>query len=526
MNFNDKESIESKIKVMARLGRADLLFFMRNILGYDWVNEIEHRELCDFLMGDAVRGGKKRKKFSVVAAPRDTLKSTICSQGYPLWRMVRGDVDLRVLLDGENRDLSQARLSGIQHKLETSLMFGKCYGDWNGRKEGYKWNEEEATVSVRKSTSIREASFETSGVDVVKNSRHYDIIIPDDCHSDKNSRARDQIQKVIDHYKVLQPMLEPNGEFLIVCTWWDDKDANRWFIEMMGADVSVFLRTCYLDSKRTKPRYPVRLPIATLALKKKIMGPRLFGLQYLLECISEDDALFREEDLQLAPAKEIPKNLRRYLLVDPAGDPTAINSARRDSDNWAIAVVAVSPTGMLYLLDLALGLFNPTEGVEEIIKMIVAYNPHVVGIEKSGLGNTAFFVREKLRQMGRLAIVEDLKPSGRSKVERVSGLEPYVRMRRFKISSDCPFREEVIEEFVKFTRYGSKAKHDDAIDACAYALDMIQKYGVAVDDSVRNQELGRAEDLMYLNPSSKKHWEAYHKKASEVDSENWLGEFV
>ena len=338
-----------KIALMAHLGKEDLLFFMRDILGYDWINEVEHRELCDFMMA-GVKGTKQhaaspRKTFAIIAAPRGTLKSTVCSQGYPLWRMIRGEVDLRVLLDAENRDKAQERLKNIKFKLETSPYFKTCYGDWNGKVKNYSWNEESATVSVRTNTSIRESTFDTAGVDVVKNSLHYDLIICDDCHSDKNSKESTQIQKVIDHYKVLQPMIDDDedtgmkGEFLLVCTWWDDKDANRWFVDMMGADASVFQRSAFKDDAKTIPRYPRRLSIETLKTKRKILGSRMYGLQYLLECISEEDALFREEDIMIAPAHNIPSNLRRYLLVDTAGDPTTASKRTRNSDNWAIPVL-------------------------------------------------------------------------------------------------------------------------------------------------------------------------------------------
>jgi len=534
-----------EIKLMAMLGRRDLLFLMRNILGYDWVNEREHRELCDFLMcgvGESKNGvigsgamaitiktreykNFKRSKYSVVAA-RGTLKSTICSQGYPLWRMVRGEVDLRVLLDAETRDHAKARLDGIKTKLDASVFFKKCYGVWNGKTSGYKWNEEEATIAVRATTSVREASYETAGIDVVKNSRHYDMIIPDDCHSDKNSANNSQIDSVKKHYRVLQPMLDKAGEFIIVCTWWDDKDANRWFSEMMGSNVSLFQRSCWLDKAKTRPRYPERLPVKELEMQRKILGAYLFSCQFLLDPVSSEDAMFRQEDIQIVPAREIPKNLRRYVLCDPAGDPTAASEEKRDSDNWALGCLAVSPAGNIYLLDLAWDKFTPTEGIEEILKMILKWNPHVTGIEKTGLGNTGFFVKENLRQMGRFAIVEDLNPAGRSKTKRVSGLDPIVRTRRFYISSDCPHQEEIMDEFIRFTRHGSKAKHDDIPDMCAYVMDMIEKYGMAIGDSEENNQLSQEEKMMYLNPGSRKYWDAYNKKNKEKSEESWISDFV
>lgn len=513
-----EEELEAqKWSAMADLGRGDLLFFMRNILDYDWINEAEHRTLCDFMMSPT------RKKYAVIAAPRGTLKSTICSQGYPLWRMVRGEHDLTVLLDSEKHDNSKVRLQGIQHKLLTSWKFRACYGDWDGRAKGYKWNDEEATVAVRTDSSIRESSFETAGIDVVKNSRHYRMIIPDDLHSEKNSQTKGQIEKVKDHIQVLQPMLEPGGEFILVCTWWDDKDANRWFLKTMGEEVSLFQETSYVDKEKTIPRYPYRLPIEELNKKKKIMKSYLFACQFLLDPVSKENALFDESDIRFISREDIPRNLRRYVLCDPAGDPTSNSEERADSDNYAIGSISVSPAGNIYLMDLAWGKFNPTEAVEEMLKMILAYNPHVSGIERTGLGNMRFHVEAELRKRGIYALVEDLRPAGRSKVLRVSELEPIIRNRKFYIAEECPHRVEILDEFVRFTRHGSKAEHDDIPDMVAYINDMTKKYGTSLDASPSVIEADIEERIQDCDERSKSVWRKWHNRSKSTLA--GMGEF-
>lgn len=504
---------EEKVAKVAELGRNDLLFLGKNILMYDWLTEEEHRPLANFLMR------KDRKKFSVIEMPRDTLKTTMVSQVYPIFKLLQNP-NLRFLLDSEIRDNSKKRLLTIKSKMN-NWLFKACYGDWDGSKKGLAWNEESATIAARTNFSAKENTFETMGVDVVANTTHHDIIIPDDLHSLKNSQTKDQIEKVIDHIKILQPLLDANGEMIFVCTPWDDKDAIQWFLDLMGEDVSHFKMSCYKNPETKTLNFPNRLPMNVLAGHRKIMGAYLFSCNFLLDPVSRDNARFQEEDIQFIKRDEVPGNLRRFVICDPAGDESATTEAKRDSDNYAIGTVGVSSASSIYLLDLAWGKFSQTEAIEHFLRFVLMYRPHVSGIEKSGLGNMAFYVREDLRKKGLFAMVEDLAPHGRSKNSRISNLEPKVKLRKFFIVTDCPNRQDIVDEFIRYP----KGKHDDILDMIAYTLDMIEKYGLAEESDDQRDKIELEEKLGRLDPQSKAYWEDHHRAKLKERNTGWVSEF-
>jgi len=511
---NPVPSIEDKIRKMAELGRKDILFLGKEILMYDWLNEEEHRPLADFLMRT------DRKKFSVVEMPRDTLKTTMVSQVYPIWKLLQNP-NLRFLLDSEIRDNSKKRLLTIKGKMNNPI-FKACYGDWDGSKKGLTWNEESATIAARTNFSAKENTFETMGVDVVANTTHHDVIIPDDLHSLKNSQTKDQIEKVMDHIKILKPLLDAKGEMIFVCTPWDDKDAIQWFLDLMKDEISHFKMACYKDEEKKVPNFPHRLPIDVLKDNQKLMGAYLFSCNYLLDPVSRDNARFKEEDIQLIKREDLPGNLRRFVLCDPAGDESATTEQKRDSDNYALGPIGVSSSGALYLMDLAWGKFNQTEAIEHFIRFVLRYRPHVSGIEKSGLGNMAFYVREELRKRGLFAMVEDLSPRGRSKNQRISTLEPLVRLRKLFIVSDIPYRQDIIDEFIRYP----KGKHDDILDMVAYTPDMIEKYGLAEASDDETEKIALDEKLSRLDPQSRQYWKAHHQSKLKERNAAWVGEFA
>lgn len=506
-------TLQEKIAKLKQLGMEDLLFFGKNIMGYSLLNEEEHRELADFLMSP-------RKQFSVVAAPRDTLKTTLCSIVYPTWRMARGETGLRVMLDSETRSNAQARLRNIQDKMIGQWQMRTCFGDWNGKSKGLTWNDEEFNIAQRTDFSAKECNFEASGIDVVRNSRHYNLIIPDDLHSEKNSQTKDQIQNVVEHIRCLFPLLEEGGEMLFVCTFWDDNDAIRQIMEMMKDEVSIFIRSAYKEDGSV--RYPNRLPENRLKSARKLMGNYLYSCQFLLDPVPKDSATFREENILSIPRHKVPRSLRKFVLVDPAGDPTATTEAKKDSDNYAMGAIAVSPTGNIYLLDAVLGVMTPTEANENMIRLMLAYNPHVSGIEKTGLGNMKHYVSEEMRKRGKFALIDDLMPGGRSKYQRISALEPVVKLRKFYIVDDCPFRDEIVNEFVRFP----KAKKDDATDMIAYIMDMITKYGTSIVESETDDQEEMDARLSGLDDRSRTYWEKFHGAEKKKRDENWVGEFV
>jgi hypothetical protein len=70
-----------------------------------------------------------------------------------------------------------------------------------------------------------------SGIDKSINGMHYDYIIGDDLHSEKNVTNAEQIQQVVDHWKLLYSLLDPGKVLIIIGTRWHFVDLYQ---EILG----------------------------------------------------------------------------------------------------------------------------------------------------------------------------------------------------------------------------------------------------------------------------------------------------
>lgn len=182
------------------------------MLGYNEVDPAGvHRPLLNTL--------SIRSSFLLLLLPRGAFKSTITSVSYPLWRLAENH-NLRVLIDSETDRQSRTFLEGIKSHIERNEKFRDIFGDW---KNVPGWTGDSITIANR-DPRLKDPSIQVSGLNKPITGGHYDIIICDDLHSDKNSQTEDQCTRVVNHWKALFPILEPNGQMIVVGTRWSTMD--------------------------------------------------------------------------------------------------------------------------------------------------------------------------------------------------------------------------------------------------------------------------------------------------------------
>ena len=522
--MTDQVPQDPRVAVLEALsvqGREDFYFFAKEICEFGLnpdpngprITE-DQKELCVWLQ-EFYKNQDPNKWLAMILTPRDTLKSTVL-QAFVLWLIVKNP-DVRILLYGEVHEQAQKRLAVIKRVLQTCETFRDIYGNLDGSKRGLPWNENLFVSGNRKNTAIREGTVETAGLDVVVNSRHFDWIFPDDLHSEKNTKSKDQIEAVKEKVQLLMPLKSKGGKICVAGVFWNDADVHTWIKDDLKP--VLFHKQAYTDAEHTKTAYPHALPLVELDIRKKTMRQDLFSCHYLLDPVAADAFKFQREYFNIIPKSSF-RVLRSYLIIDQAGDPTSETVERRDSDNTGMVLWGLNEHQDMILLDGFMGKVSPTEGIEEAIHLIMRYKPYVIGVERAGIGNMAFYIKEELRKKGFFAIVADCKPQGRSKVQRVMSLEPYARRRKMFIADECPIKEAFIEEAIRFP----KAKHDDIIDPTAYILDLMKEYGTVDKDFIDDEDEKIPVDLMKLNPTSQDHWYAMRK--SQEHSKNMMEEFV
>lgn len=520
-------SDEDIIRGLRTKGEDNFFFFLSEICEFGYnpdpsgphITEDQH-ELCDWLQAIYKNEHVEDKShwLNMVLAPRDTLKSTVL-QGFALWIIVK-NVDVRILFYGEVHEQAQKRLAVIKRVITSGTTFNRCYGSLDGSVKGLPWNENLIVTANRKNTSTREGTIETAGLDVVVNSRHFDWIFPDDLHSERNTKTKDQIEGVREKVQLLMPLLTKGGKMVFAGVFWNDSDFHTRLIE--EHQPNLFLRGAYIDDNEKIARYPVALPIEELKKKKKFMSGDQFSCHYLLDPVSKESQKFKKEYFNVIADKDF-NSQRTFILVDPAGDPTSEKSEKKDSDYVGMVVVGLNSIFDVCLRNMFMGRVNPTEAIEVAIGFILRYNPYVIGIERAGMGNMKHYLTEELRKRGRFAVIEDLLPGGRSKYQRILELEPLARRRKIFLAAEAEHKADFLDQITKVTN-GIKSKHDDLIDPLAYILDLLKRYGVGQAEDLSDNFV--PPELRDLIPQSRDYWMSVEKAKKKKDSPSWVNEFM
>lgn len=478
---------------------SNLFHFGRNTLGYDRITVRPHADLCDFLCNAGKYAGRLQNKWKLILLPRGTFKTTVASQAYPLWLLLR-EPNTRILLDSETYAKSVVTLRAIKGLLATNQKLRLIHGDLtqavSSEAKAYckqaklTWNEDEIILGSRTNFGLREPSIAVGGLDIVRVGMHYDVVIADDLHSEKNVTSQDQIDKVIQHIQLMTSILDPGAQFIIIGTRWDDKDAYGWIIdELEGLAIrqpgiyrgKLFDIMVYPWVWGNPPTYfaPEILNEKSIIPLKAIHSPYSFSCQYFNDPIDKETALFKAEWIEKNYITPQQANLRvQDMAIFSCVDPAI--SENKDTDYSAIVTVgfynAVDLETQTYephrvLLDVHFGRWNPDQLVEEVINVYRKWRPLRIGFEAvAAFDAYKSIFREQCRKRGLHLPIEFFKRDTRvSKEARIAALAPCFKSGTFFIVRGARGVREFLDEYRRFP----KGKHDDVLDALAD----IEKFG-------------------------------------------------
>ena len=233
---------QEALNIIAQQCRTDLFFLCKYILNYERMEPHVHQELCDYTTSilpnfppEKIEGLKKahedfdpRKNLLLLLMPRGTFKSTVVTVGFTL-QMFLNEPNARVLIDSETFSKSKAFLREILEHIVNNERYREVFKTIHGvfpftkKSEMKLWTDSEVILPCR-NVPKKEPSISCAGIDVTKNGMHYDLIICDDLHSEKNVTNKEQIQQVIDHYKLAFSLLDPGKPLIIIgCLTGDSK---------------------------------------------------------------------------------------------------------------------------------------------------------------------------------------------------------------------------------------------------------------------------------------------------------------
>lgn len=165
------------------------------------------------------------------------------------------------------------------------------------------------------------------------------------------------------------------------------------------------------------------------ALDKLKRDKRSFASQQLLNPVHADDRSLNFKRLVEIPTSQLPKNLYKFLLVDPAG--TMDHARTHKGDKWAVALVGVEPirdeigASNIYILDLFIRTATFSEAIGAISRMYLMGGRIIkVGVEKVATSTYEIHIANALKRYGRFLSVKSgslvlLRPGMRNKHVRI-----------------------------------------------------------------------------------------------------------
>jgi len=288
-NLTNEEKLRESVKIRQELLRRkwleSLYFFNKQCLkveeGKDKVKLNQfHRNMCDFV-------DSQKHKQKLILVPRGHLKSSLVTIGKTL-QWICENPKVRILIANATYSMAVSFLTVIKRHLQNNEMMRLMFGDLAIGAE--KWSENSITLSqLGTEGGEKESTVFCYGTGGKLTSQHYDKIILDDVVNEATVATRDQIEKTLQFYQFCQPLLEKDGEMIIIGTRYRDDDLYSWLMDKengVAQDLLVFGRRAiknelWDDSKKEFVKgdilWPEKYTLKDLSNVRRKMGPYTFS---------------------------------------------------------------------------------------------------------------------------------------------------------------------------------------------------------------------------------------------------------
>ena len=453
---------------------------------YQWVDRV-HKGICDNFFvrkhpASPIRELDARKK-RLWLDPRNHYKTTIDIGDMAQWILCYPDV--RILIASGTRDNAIAILRMVKAHFQFNETIRYFFPELcpPAKKAGEFGTQDSFTCPGRKDKTIKEPTCSVASPDSTVASTHYDVLKFDDLVNETNARTKEGIIQVNNWFKLTNPLLERGGYRDVIGTRYDYSDL---YGEILGDEfhkdhIIAFKHHDYLVTKRScfladgTPMFSERFDQAFFDAERKEMGSWNFATQYLNEPVPDSSAFFPRDVIEKSfiSRDKLPKQRSYFQTLDLAA------SQSDDSDNNALVTCSIgwlkdSKDATLFVEDIYAGHILPEQLVEYMYEKFKKFHPAQIRTEE-----VAFTVL--LRPIAglmaprfgfHLPLVWIPRDSKQSKEARIAALQPFFERGQIKIVEDCPYRDALLNELVRFPKYRKR----DIADALADHLEFLQMY--------------------------------------------------
>ena len=457
---------KTHIRKLRELSKRDLYVFAKGVLGFDWLVPHIHLPVCNQLQRykTLIRQG--------FILPRGWLKTTVCSEAYPLWRAIR-DPNFRSLLVQNTFTNAVQKLGVIKKIVEQNELFRALFPEILPNKT-CTWKAE--ALCLNRPGTYDTSTFEAAGVWTQVTSRHYDLITEDDTVAPELDDLgesnlcpkKEDVDQAIGWHRLVTPLLVSPGESqnIVVGTRWFEKDLLSW-VKANEPQFAFISRACLENSngeadENGKITYKERFDKKVLEGLRASLGPYMFSCLYLNKPVRSTDMVFQPEWVQYYETP--PKDLICYTTVDPAGDPA--DSKGKPDFNVVLTCGKCFRTGRVYVLEYKRERCSPGRLLDMLFDQVVKWNPVKVGLETTQYQKSLkYWIKEKSLKENVFFEVQSLTHTKRSKFERIKGLQPVFSNGMILIKSHMTV---LLNEMLAFPL----GEFDDVLDDLASQLEL------------------------------------------------------
>lgn len=483
------------IEAIAERCKRDLFFFCKYVLALDekLITERTHRELCEITkpllpnydpLQDLPRVTPKiRKKANGevdtvlsdqfdpnrnklhIEMPRGTFKSSIVTIGFAL-QFFLNDPNARILIDSETCSKAKNFLAEIKGHLEDNGKFREIfrhihgvYPDDGKRNPSTRWTDSMIDLGCR-TYRRKEPSLMASGIDKSINGMHFDLVIMDDLHSEKNVTNREQIEQVIEHYKLVFSLLDPGCPAIVIGTRWDYQDLYQYILENERYRYNIIIRAAIEDGELL---FPERLTHEFLDEQRKSQGSYIFSCQYMNSPVDDETATFKQSYFRHSDwgmVKDRPINW--FMAIDPSYEGVY-------SDYAAFVLCGMDFQQELYVRQIYRAKMNYSQIIDLMFEWYIKYSPRKIALETIATQkNIQYMLNNEQKSREIWLPVQEIKSRTASKESRIEALAPYYEFGKVHHIKESNQISELEYELLHFP----KGSHDDVIDALATILEI------------------------------------------------------
>lgn len=464
--------------------KTDLYYLAKEILGYSKMEPHVHQELCDYTTSvlpnppapsKEYEGFDPRKNLLLLLEPRGIFKTSVVTIAFTL-QFFLNEPNARILLDSETFGKSKAFLREIQDHLVNNQKYREVFKAIHGvypytKKSQMKlWTDSQVILPCR-NTPKKEPSISCAGIDVTQNGMHYDLIICDDLHSEKNVTNREQIQQVIDHYRLAFSLLDPGKPMIVIGTRWHELDLYQYIMDYEAMDFNILVRSAYNPDGSLF--FPEVLDEANLDKIKRRQGVSIFSKQYLNQPVSSEDATFKKENIIMKSWDEVKNMPMNWVL---SGDPSYYDPRGTTAygDFATLVLVGMDYQKQLYVRHITRRKMNYSEFINEIFRIYT--DPKFsdikqmrIVLEVIGTKSLSYELANEQRKRQTWLPITEIRSRSQGKEERIRGLAPFYEFGHIYHIRECPQLPDLEYELLHFP----VAKSDDIVDALATVLEVI-----------------------------------------------------